>query len=49
MFFGADFAGGADLQSSVNGFSAAELENKSIKMERELSLKNPVEHVDSTD
>jgi len=48
VFFGADYVGGAELQSSANGFSA-EMESKTIKMDREpsLNLKHSVERVDN--
>ena len=46
VFFGADYVGGADLYLSATGFSA-ELENKTIRMERQLSLKNTVDFVDN--
>lgn len=46
MFFGADYVGGVDLYSSAGGFST-ELENKTIRMERQLGLKNTVEFVDN--
>lgn len=48
VFFGADYVGGVELQSSANGFSA-EMESKTMKIERErsLNLKHSVEHVDN--
>ena len=46
VFFGADYVGGADLYSSATGFSA-ELENKTIRLEQQLSLKNMVNFVDN--